>query len=93
MTKFYLDRHPDDDRPPPKVRDVVRSSRTDRRVLDVWETESARWPNRWTVVVGPSMPAGSLEPLPPDGEVLEVTTYRRGEGPEDFYGPATRATE
>ncbi len=66
--------------------DVLRSPRLDRRILDARPTESRVWSNRWTLTLGPGLPAGSLEPLR-DGIVIDSFVYRRGEGPRDFFDP------
>lgn len=87
MGRLYLDLALDDELVP-ELGDVIRTSQTDRRIVDVWPTESREWPNRWTLTLGPSFPrSGLLEPLP-RRRLISTIPYRRGEGPADFYGPA-----
>ena len=76
---------PDD---PPQVGDVMLGARHAHRVVDIWPTDSRVWANRWTVTLEPLGPYAP-DDLPPcdDGcRYREWRTYRRGEGPREFFG-------
>lgn len=73
---------------PPSVGDIMLGARHAHRVVDIWPTDSRVWPNRWTVTLEP---LGPYDPdhLPPIRESCEYRTwrtYRRGEGPREFFG-------
>lgn len=71
----------------PEPGDVLRGPRVDHLVVDVWPTDSAIWPNRWTVTV---RSLGPQRGTPNEGgRIWPVEPYRRGEGPHDHFGDSS----
>lgn len=71
--------------------DVIVSARCVYRILDAVPVDSAKWGNRTRVVAVKIGTATDHEAdVPPDlepgAEIYWTQTYRRGEGPEEFFG-------
>lgn len=77
--------------PPPQVGDVLVKPRKKYRITEVRPIESRVWPNRWKVTMVESGLSGGhicwWDPYDRRWTCFHTTSYRRGEGPVEFYGP------